>query len=127
MDSTVSRRKNTMSFCNTHLSIREDMLAQTGGKIKENIFVGEGQENTELPDVTASDRGAPKPKRLGPLSRPGQKLFLPEDTEKEEKGEDSGEYSGGGRDEPHPIQPQSAGQYKQGEEGEDESPAECQD
>ena len=27
-----------MSFCNTHLSIREDMLAQTEGKIKENIF-----------------------------------------------------------------------------------------
>ena len=61
------------------------------------------------------------------LSRPGQKLFLPEDTEKKEKGENGGEYSGRGGDEPHPIQPQGAGQYKQGQEGEDKSPAERQD
>lgn len=62
MDSTVSRRKNTMSFCNTHLSIREDMLAQTGGKIKENIFVGERLEDIELPYVsTLEDREIGKP------------------------------------------------------------------
>ena len=62
MDSTVSRRKNTMSFCNTHLSIREDMLAQTEGKIKENIFVGERLEDIELPYVsTLEDREIGKP------------------------------------------------------------------